>query len=205
MPDSIKKFQIGFTQVPNWVLTANDISLKAKGLYCYLFSKPDGWQFHFSIIEQETKESKGQILSIIKELINAGYITRHQYNENGRFGGMIYEFIDKSHIRKEPCTEKSAYGHTPSHNNNNNINNTDISNNTDSIEKNIVINNYIKKETKRKDFLPPTLQECVAYAKSMNCWVDLGERFYEWYTERDWKDTNGRKVKNWKLLNHFLK
>lgn len=114
--EKIKKFKLSFTQVPNTVLNDKRLSLKAKGLYAYLFSKPDDWVFHIGIMEKELKESRGQIYSIIKELIQFGYIIRKQINENGKFGGIIYEFVENPHT-EIPCTEKSAYGKTCTHNN----------------------------------------------------------------------------------------
>lgn len=117
---------------PNAVLNDKNLSLKAKGLYIYLFSKPDGWEFHIDIMQSELKESKGQIYSVLKELIRAGYIVRNQMNENGRFGGIVYEFLnpccEKPHADK-PCAEKPAYGSACTHNNIYNISNTDIRNN----------------------------------------------------------------------------
>lgn len=114
--EKIKKFKLSFTQVPNAVLNDKRLSLKAKGLYAYLFSKPDDWVFHIGVMEEELKESRGQIYSIIKELILFGYIIRKQINENGKFGGIVYEFVENPHT-EIPCTEKYACGKTCTHNN----------------------------------------------------------------------------------------
>lgn len=134
MNEKIKKYNTGYTQVLNDVLYDNRLSLRAKGIYAYLFSKPDGWQFHTNTMSKDLKESKGQIYAAIKELIVCGYIIRKQINENGVFGGTIYEFLEpcnKIPYAEIPCAEKTAYGSTPTHNNTNNISNTDIYNNTD--------------------------------------------------------------------------
>lgn len=119
--EQIKKYKINYTQVSNTILNDSRLSLRAKGLYAYLFSKPDEWIFHMNIIEKELKESKGQLYSAIKELISLGYIIRRQINERGKFGGIIYEFIEtpcrnNAHTG-EPYTDFSAYGSTPTHNN----------------------------------------------------------------------------------------
>ncbi len=130
--ETIKKYQTGYTLILNAVLEDNNISLRAKGMYAYLFSKPDNWQFHINTMCRELKESRGQIYSTIKELIDNGLIKRYQVNEKGTFGGVIYEFIDLANrIDNEPCTEKCAYGSTPIHNN------TDIINKTNSNKKEI--------------------------------------------------------------------
>lgn len=127
MEVKLKKYNTGYTQVLNEVLYDKTISLRAKGIYAYLFSKPDGWQFHMDIMEAELMESKGQMYTAIKELIARGYIKRTQVNEKGVFGGTIYEFLEPQ--AKEPCTEISAYGKTGTHNN------TDILSNTDNLKK----------------------------------------------------------------------
>lgn len=121
----ISKYNIKFTQVPNKLLEDSRLSLRAKGLYAYLFSKPDGWQFFTGVLRKELKESQGQIRTAIRELIDFGYIIRHQFNENGCFGGIIYEFVDIDTVcTKTPCAEKTAYGKTCTQNNIDNINNT---------------------------------------------------------------------------------
>ena len=135
MVDSIKKYSTGFTQVPNWVLCDKNLSARAKGIYAYLFSKPDGWQFRTSIIENELKESIPLFRAAIKELIASGYVRRTQVNENGVFGGVVYEFIPyrdtKNRATEKPCSEKPCYG-KPEHDNNiYNINNTEYINNTE--------------------------------------------------------------------------
>ena len=114
--DYIKKYKVNFTQVSNTVLNDSRLSLKAKGLYAYLFSKPENWVFHVSVMEKELKESKGQIYTTLKELIQFGYIERKQVNENGVFGGVVYEFIENPHT-EIPCTDFSAHGKTDTHNN----------------------------------------------------------------------------------------
>lgn len=51
---------------------------------------------------------------------------------------------------------------------------------------------------KRKRFTPPTRQECIDYAREKHPSVD-GGRFWDYYTEGEWHDSNGKPVKNWKL------
>lgn len=46
-------------------------------------------------------------------------------------------------------------------------------------------------------FTPPTLDEVKAYCQERKNNVDP-EKFYEYYSVADWKDSKGNKVKNWK-------
>lgn len=75
--------KVPFTMVANEVLTRADLSLKAKGLFAYLFSKPEGWQFSSKRMSAEMVESHPTILGILKELEEKGLL-RRQRLQNGR-------------------------------------------------------------------------------------------------------------------------
>ena len=139
--ETIKKYKLSFTQVPNVVLKDRRLSLKAKGLYAYLFSKPDGWNFNSKIILKEIKEGRDAFYGAMKELIDCGYIQRHQPNVKGVFGSSVYKFIDPTvkPRAEKPYTENpypgKPYTENPDankyctitntvNNNINNINNT---------------------------------------------------------------------------------
>jgi hypothetical protein len=51
---------------------------------------------------------------------------------------------------------------------------------------------------KRKEFVPPTLEEVQAYVTEKGYNIDVSY-FYEYYQTTDWHDKKGNKVKNWKL------
>lgn len=48
-----------------------------------------------------------------------------------------------------------------------------------------------------KKFVPPTLEEIENYCKEKNYNIDT-QFFYEYFTEGNWVDSKGNKVKNWK-------
>src|SRR5690606_38933966 len=50
---------------------------------------------------------------------------------------------------------------------------------------------------KKKRFTPPTFEEVRAYATSRGR-IDLAKHFFDYYHAGDWKDGNGKAVKNWK-------
>ena len=70
--------------------------------------------------------------------------------------------------------------------------NTDIDINID-IDKDIDIN----KDKKIKNFIKPTLEEIQNYITEKNLKID-GKQFYDYFTEGNWVDSKGNKVKNWK-------
>ena len=49
-----------------------------------------------------------------------------------------------------------------------------------------------------KEFVPPSLDEVVEYFDEKGYTRDAAERAYAYYTERNWVDSKGSQVKNWK-------
>jgi hypothetical protein len=49
----------------------------------------------------------------------------------------------------------------------------------------------------RKEFVPPTYEEVVEYAKSRNR-EDLARKFFDYFDTGEWIDSKGNKVRNWK-------
>lgn len=49
----LQKQESNFTQVSNLVLCDKNLSAKAKGIYAYLYCKPDDWQFASERIAKE--------------------------------------------------------------------------------------------------------------------------------------------------------
>ena len=120
----LRKNQIPFTQVANSVLYDPTISPRAKFMYAYLYSKPDGWEFFNSTMEREIGVSVRQIREMVNELIKCGLIRRNQINDNGKFGGMLYEIIVPDYTH-EPRDGFTAYGKSVTQSNIDNINNTE--------------------------------------------------------------------------------
>ena len=57
--------------------------------------------------------------------------------------------------------------------------------------------NVNKKESREKKFVPPTLEEVRAYCLERKSNVSP-EKFYEYFTQGNWTDSKGNKVRNWK-------
>lgn len=55
----------------------------------------------------------------------------------------------------------------------------------------------VKENIEKKKFIPPTLEEVEDYIKERGCSVDA-KFFYDYYTEGNWTDAKGLKVRNWK-------
>lgn len=57
--------------------------------------------------------------------------------------------------------------------------------------------NRIEKEEKKKEFIAPSLEEIKKYVLDKKLNVDA-DKFYNYFTEGNWVDSKGNKVKNWK-------
>lgn len=72
----LHKPELDYTQTPNSALRDSTISWKAKGLYAYLWSKPDDWDFSSNRMADETSDWVDATRSWLTELEKAGYLTR---------------------------------------------------------------------------------------------------------------------------------
>ena len=93
----------GFTIVPNKVLVATNISMKAKALYGYLISKPNKWSFSVRRIANEMKEGKDAINNVMRELEDCKLLKRRQIKDGEKWGGTAYYIadVDDSNIVSE--------------------------------------------------------------------------------------------------------
>ena len=64
------------TVIPNELIINKNISWKAKGIFSYLASKDDTWQFRMTEIVQHSPGGMRSLQSGIKELEDAGYLIR---------------------------------------------------------------------------------------------------------------------------------
>lgn len=72
----LRKVQSNFTQVSNVPLYDKKLSWKAKGLYAYLYSKPDGWEFSGDRITKDSSDGRKATYAALKELEDANYLQR---------------------------------------------------------------------------------------------------------------------------------
>jgi len=91
---NFKKDNIPFTQVANEVLNDINLTFKAKGLYAFLYSKPEGWDFAIDRIKLQSKEERRAINTGLQELEENGYLLRKRQTS----GRVVY--ILKSQMSK---------------------------------------------------------------------------------------------------------
>lgn len=110
MPKIRKQYQKGFTTLDNTPLNDKSLTWKAKGLFVYLWSKPDDWDYRVTEVAKHSKDGIGSTSTGVTELEQAGYLKRKQKNENGVFGDSVWTLserpIFKNPISDNPYTEK---------------------------------------------------------------------------------------------------
>jgi len=109
---SFRKKKINFTQVSNFVLLDENLSLKAKGLFSLIqhyITIPD-FILYKNTLKKACKEKDKAFDSAWDELKKAGYLLQHKMrdSESKRFY-YEYELMDKPHPQK-PGVEKAGGG-----------------------------------------------------------------------------------------------
>ena len=85
----------GYTTMPNEVFMDKNLSLKAVGMLCKLFSLPSSWVFSEEGLTKITKDGKTSVKSALKELEEFKYLHRERIrDEKGRLRGITYHFYD---------------------------------------------------------------------------------------------------------------
>lgn len=80
-----KVYDRGYTVIDNLVLNDLSLSWKAKGLFCYLWSQSDEWDFYVKEVAKHSRGGKDQVTTGLEELERAGYLIRsRKRNELGQ-------------------------------------------------------------------------------------------------------------------------
>ena len=88
-----------YTSLSNKIINDERISFKAKGIFLYLWAKPDEWTVRIQDICNHGKEGKSAVYSALQELENYGYLRRERYYEDGKIAGIHYNlYEDNQHL-----------------------------------------------------------------------------------------------------------
>lgn len=106
-------------EIPEDVINDKNLSLKAKGLYCFMLSKPKDFRFWDAELEKYSASGISVVKSAIKELKKAGYVRRQPIkNEEGKvvsWETVVYDekfsvFPNKDIKRNNRSTNKNKPG-----------------------------------------------------------------------------------------------
>lgn len=105
MRQLLTKQESGFVQIKNSVIS--ELPCELLGLYVYIYSKPDDWDFSAHRIATDLKMHRNTCDKYIKQLEDLGYIQR----ERLATGKMVYYInYDKKPMHKKATGEKSHRG-----------------------------------------------------------------------------------------------
>jgi len=64
-----------------------------------------------------------------------------------------------------------------------------------------------KREIKKKEFIPPTLEQVIIFFRDKGYNEQGAKKAYEYYSIGDWKDSKGKPVLNWKqkMLSNWMR
>lgn len=99
MPKLVVKSRYG--TIPNDVLNSK-LSFKAKGLYAFIQSKPDGWKFSAERIKKTSGDGLTRIKSGLKELETVGLLKRIKYKDQKGHWEWDYVLLEKPPVENQP-------------------------------------------------------------------------------------------------------
>lgn len=189
----------GFTIVTNSIFREKGLSLKAKGLYCLMWSLPDNWQFSVDGLATLVTDKRDSVRSAMEELEEFRYLIRRgQTRERGRLSTADYDLYQVPAnllpLEDFASTVEHAQLNTKE-SSTNNISSFKRDKDTES--------NEDTRDTKRvcartKKFVPPTVEEVAAYCTEHGYAIDA-ERFVAHYETVGWVYGKNRvPIKSWK-------
>ena len=110
------RIQNRFWVIPTSVLNHTGLTLKAKGLYGYIQSKPDGWDFSAGKIAKQNKDGIDGVSSALRELEAEWYLVREKTNnrENGQWEIEYTLYETPITTRENPVTDETTITENPS-------------------------------------------------------------------------------------------
>ena len=166
-----------YTTMSNYHLQDKNLSLKAKGLLSLMLSLPNNWDYSVRGLEKICTETKDTINGILNELERNNYLVRTRIYCNGKISHWEYNIYENNLHPKNQDIEKQD------------IENYDI---------NKILNNKILNNKKEMYKEKPTLEEIKDYCLNVRHNKVDYKKFYDYFTEGNWVDSKGNKVKNWK-------
>lgn len=93
-----KQRQKNFTIIDNKVLQDTELTLKAKGLFAYLWSQADEWNFYETEVVKHSKGGISSLRSGIHELEKRGYLQRKRTRIKGKLKDSVWILSEKPNL-----------------------------------------------------------------------------------------------------------
>lgn len=90
-----KEYSKGFTTTSNTIIRDERLTWKARGIFNYLWSMPDDWDFYAKEVAKHAKDGIHSLDSGLEELAEYGYLERTRLRDKkGRFGAPVWVLHD---------------------------------------------------------------------------------------------------------------
>jgi len=113
--NDINKQPVGFAMIANVVLNDRKLSFKAKGIYSFMFSKPNGWNFTIRSMAKQVKDGEDGIRSGLRELRQCGCVVyvKHQNGTGTYHLKTVINSAEKPEREKPVKASEHQNGETP--------------------------------------------------------------------------------------------
>lgn len=100
----IKEYTNKFTVISNNEVQDKRLSWKARGIFSYLWSMPDNWDFYETEVVKHAPDGRDSLRSGLMELEEHGYLKRERVRNKGQFGGTAWIITDNPTPKTENQT-----------------------------------------------------------------------------------------------------
>ena len=112
----IKRDRGNYTNTSNKVIRDERLTWKARGIFNYLWSQADNWQFYVAEIANHAKDGVKSTRSGLDELEKYGYLKRiNRHNKSGSFDGMDWILSDIGGLNNSKESEIDSEDHRHDH------------------------------------------------------------------------------------------
>lgn len=141
----------GFTVISNDVLNNTALSWKAKGIFAYLWSQSDSWNFYEVEVLKHSTDGKASLKAGLKELESAGYLKRYRVRDGKGFlreskwilseePMSDYPTLDNPTLENRTLENRTLENRTLTNTNYNNTNNNNTNLNEDAVVDTSLVN-----------------------------------------------------------------
>lgn len=98
----IKKDNGNYTNTNNQLVRDDDLTWKARGIFNYLWSQANEWQFYVKEIASHSKDGEKALQSGLQELERHGYLKRvNRHSKDGSFDGLDWILDDTGRLNRQ--------------------------------------------------------------------------------------------------------
>jgi len=192
----LKKQKIPFTQIPNNLINDTELKLADVGMYVFMSSKPEGWNFTSKSMSKQLNISVYAVDKSLKKLKEKGWIS---YRKNNNGTGVYYIYVKplnkpNSEIQSLPNSEIRSLRNSKRISNTDLISNKDISTTKEKIEKNLYLIEVLSMQQRVKpDTIKAKIDEFILHRLSLgktDDGIDLFNHFSSWIRKQKLSDVD---------------